>query len=70
MRIAARIAQDQSVELAGLKTQLLRREFVFAGRAEIDGQFDRRLPRQIARRERRRRLCRAGRPRRARSERV
>src|SRR5206468_3870836 len=52
MRIAARVAQDQLVELAGFKLELLRREFVFAGRAEIDRYLDRRLLRQIARRQR------------------
>src|SRR5215204_4822010 len=52
MRIAARVAQDQLVELAGFKLELLWREFVFAGCAEIDRHLDRRLPRQVACRQR------------------
>jgi hypothetical protein len=52
-RIAARVAQDQLVELAGFKLELLRREFMFAGRAEIARHLDRRLPRQVARCQRR-----------------
>ena len=35
MRIVAVVAQDQFVELAGLELQLLRREFMLAGRAEM-----------------------------------
>ena len=34
MRIAARVAQDQLVELAGFELELLRREFMFARRAQ------------------------------------
>src|SRR6185295_47371 len=49
MRIAARVAQDQLVELAGFKLELLRREFILAGGAEIHRQLDWRLPGEVAR---------------------
>src|SRR5262245_14021030 len=48
VRIAARVAQDELVELAGLEAQLVGHESVSARLAELDGDFDRLLARQIA----------------------
>ena len=48
MRVGAAVAEHELVELAGLEAQLVRNEGVLAGRAELDGDGDGLLPRQVA----------------------
>ena len=44
MRVVARVAQDELVELAGLELDLARHERMLARFAEVDRHLDRRLP--------------------------
>ena len=48
MRVVARVAQHEFVELAGFEAQLARNEFMLAGLAEIDRDRDWLLAREIA----------------------